>query len=242
MKKKSSWIITLTLICSLNFSCNTDEEVIINPDTTVLDSYKKQCQKIAQNNTNPYDTIGKIQNYILDIYLSANHSHSTIEEINEEIQTIVNTYGNSFIGSSVQQSLTVGNQIINPFNTTESSLSTIIANSQLTNQAKVSLSGFITSLFLLVEEEYKDIHDFVVSYELSVINNSEFNDEDKRIILTTSSLSRYSFYYEKKRKDKDWETSVGNIMAGLSGALENSLTAVNSALVTGIYHNTIVTD
>jgi len=31
-------------------------------------------------------------------------------------------------------------------------------------------------------------------------------------------------------------------MAGLSGALENSLTAVNSALVTGIYHNTIVTD
>jgi len=106
----------------------------------------------------------------------------------------------------------------------------------------VSLSGFITSLFLLVEEEYEDIHDFVVSYELSVINNSEFNDEDKRIILTTSSLSRYSFYYEKKRKDKDWETSVGNIMAGLSGALENSLTAVNSALVTGIYHNTIVTD
>lgn len=242
MKKNSSWIITLTLICSFLFSCNTDEENIINLDIHSSDSYKKQIQQIPQNYINPYDTIGKLQNYILDIYLSTNHNHNTIEEINGEVQTMVSIYGNSNIGNTVQLSLTSINQINNPLNTTESNLNTIIGNSQLTSQAKISLSGFINSLFLLVDEEYEDIHEFIIAYELGTINNSEFNDEDKRIILTTSSLSRYSFYYEKKRKDKDWETSVGNIMSGISGALENSLTALNSALVTGIFHNTIVTD
>ena len=238
MKKISSWIIALTLISPFLFSCSTDEELVIKPQTTAL----KRCLQTPKNNTNPYDTIGRIQNQVLDIYLSANHNHSTIEQINGEIELITNNYGNTSIGNSTQAPFSIGLQINNIVNAPQSSLNTIIANSHLTNQAKTNLSGFINSLLFLKNEEYEDIYEFIITYESSIVGNMVFNNEDKRIILTISSLARYSFYYEKKRKDKDWETSVGNIVASVSGALENSLTAVSMALVTGISQNTIVTE
>lgn len=240
MKKFSLWIIAL-IFPFLLISCT--DELVIEPETRVLsnEAIHRSDLLVPQNNTNPYDTIGRIQNMVLDIYLSADHNHSTIEEINEEIEFITNTFSNTSIGSISSVPSPVG-VIINIVNSPENSLNTIIANSYLTNQAKLSLSGFINSLLLLQDEEYENIHEFIITYESSIIENMALNNEDKRVILTTSSIARHSFYYGKKRKDKDWETSVGNIAASVSGALENSLTAVSMALVTGISQNTIVTN
>jgi hypothetical protein len=241
MKNFSSWIIIALIFPCLLISCT--DELTIEPEATILsdEAIHRRSLLVPQNNTNPYDTIGRIQNTVLDIYLSANHSHSTIEEINGEIGFITNSFSNTSIGSISSTSSSVG-LITDIVNSPGNSLDTIIANSHLTNQAKASLSGFIDSLLLLQEEEYEDIHEFIVTYESSIIGNMVFNNEDKRVILTTSSIARYSFYYGKKRKDKDWETSVGNIAASVGGALENSLTAVSMALATGISQNTMITE
>lgn len=237
--KKLLWIITLISPFLLT-SCT--DELVIEPETNALHNEILQRKGLLtpRNCINPYDTIGKIQNMVLDIYLSANHNHGTIEEINEEIKSITNNFSNISLESISSTYSPIG-LISDIVNSPGNSLNTIITNSHLTNHAKLSLTGFIDSLLFLQAEEYEDIHELIITYESFVIENMTLNNEDKRVILTTSSIARYSFYYEKKRKDKDWETSVGNIAASVSGALENSLTAVSMALVTGLSQNTMIT-
>lgn len=95
----------------------------------------------------------------------------------------------------------------------------------------------MSSLKLLENDEYERIYQFIIFYESTVIASDQFTSEDKRIILITSSISRFSLYYGRKRKDKDWDSSVGNRAGAFSGAVSNSLTAVTNALVAGIMSN-----
>src|SRR5690606_29453506 len=96
----------------------------------------------------------------------------------------------------------------------ESSLLNIVGTSILTNNAQSDLLDFIEALFENKEDEFESLYTFITSFETEISTGSQFNNEDKRVILTLCSIARYSVYYEKKRKDKDWEISVGNIIAG----------------------------
>ncbi len=235
MKKVSLWVIlfsfpVLLISCSIPDEITEETEVITKLNEVLL----KNSELIPQNNANEYDSIGILQNHLLDIYLSANHNHTSIEEVNDEIQSLI------FVGTGLFNSIPthlVVDQIIDIMNSPESSLNTIISNSHLTNEAKSNLTDFIDSLLLLQDEEYEDIYQFIIFYESSVIENRLLNNEDKRVILITSSIARHSIYYERNQNDKDWEVSVGNITAAVYGALEDSLTAINFSLVTGISLN-----
>ena len=67
------------------------------------------------------------------------------------------------------------------------------------------------------------------------------SSEDKRIILTTTSIIRYSAY-KKKRKDKDWETSVTSIAAAVSGSDECIIVlALKMAATVGLSKNNNIT-
>ncbi|MNR45584.1 hypothetical protein D3C85_1644470 [compost metagenome] len=112
----------------------------------------------------------------------------------------------------------------------------------MTSLAKNSLSNFMNDALLWDNVPYEDIHQLILLYELSVMNNDLFNTEDKRIILTTSSITRYALYYDEERKDKDWGASVGNRVGGVSGAINNSSTALSRSLVTGIMMYNLVVD
>ena len=47
----------------------------------------------------------------------------------------------------------------------------------------------------------------IVAYEEAIIDNERLNSEDKKIILSLSSISRYLFLADLDRKDRDWEKS-----------------------------------
>lgn len=244
MKKVSLWIIILSFPVFI-ISCSTDEFTEHYDETTTIlnKAVLKQRLIIPHNSTNEYDSIGMLQNHILDIYLSENHNHNTIEEINDEIQRLIyDDFGNVRLWRSNPIPSPVG-QIIDIINSPESSLTRIISDSHLTSEAKISLTNFISSLLDdLQGEEYEDIYEFIVLYESSIIENTLLNNEDKRVILTVTAMSRYSFSYGKDRKDKDWETSVGNIAAAVGGALDDPLVAINMTLVTGISLSTLYTN
>lgn len=239
MKTIVIWMITLSTPILLT-SCSTDES------TEIYEGYSfdneldlKKYALSPENSDNEYDIIGKIHNSVLEIYLSENHNYSTVEEIYNEVRHHVHNSGHTELNSAVPLPDLI-KQIAIVRDAPEHSLNKIIFESHLSTSAKTSLSNFISSLMLLKDNDYAEIYDFILLYEGSIIESTLFSSEDKRIILTTSALTRYSSNDEKPRKDKDWETSVGNIAITVEGALHDAQTAINMALVAAISTNTIL--
>src|SRR5690606_9318290 len=163
---------------------------------------------------------------------------ATIEDIDDEIQSLIRA--NAIITDSLSLILPEADTIIAILDSPYVYLPDIMDSSDLTNNAKIQFTDFIDDLLLISDEEYEDIYEFIVLYEASVFSDVGYTHNDKRIILTVTAIIRYSFYYGKGRKDKDWETSVGNIVAGTKGALEDSISAIRMALVAGLYGSLII--
>ncbi|MCV9932879.1 hypothetical protein OIU80_11345 [Flavobacterium sp. LS1R47] len=230
----------LVILQLLTISCTPD--TIDNTESIASKVSMKKLEKstrlvqnpIPENPANMYDFAGKLHNDILDVYLAGNHQHTTIEQINQQIEAIA-TANTNFILLSTGINLSFNLDIIQEIvSNPELELAQAITNSTMTNAAKESLSSFMNDVILWENNSYEEIYQSVISYESSVIANSGFSNEDKRIILTTSSLVRYSIYYNLTRKDKDWPPSKGHLVGGLSGAIDNSSTAIRRSLVTGI--------
>jgi hypothetical protein len=250
MKNISLKLVILALVI---VSCTPDS--IDASDSTNSESNSKKSKKTAryvqslnslspvspENPANMYDLAGKLHNDILDIYLAGNYHYNTLEEINQKIETIAaenNDFMRSNLGTNLPINLDLVQAIIdNP----QAKLDEAIVNSIMTSAAKSSLSGFMNDVLLWENNPYEEIYQSIVAYESSVIANVEFNGEDKRIILTTSSIVRYSIYYNLIDKDKDWDISKGHRVGGLSGAIYNSSIAVRRSLVTGIMINNLAT-
>jgi hypothetical protein len=242
MKNTSLWLVILPLLI---VSCTSDsfndteriENKVGNEKSGKLNRTMRNLS--PENSANAFDIAGKLHNDILEIYLAGNYHYATIAEVNQQIENIVaaNTNLSAFNldGNSAVDLDQINEIITNP----QSKLEDVIANSSMTSIAKLSFFNFMNTVTTLEREEYESIYQTIVSYESSVMIDPQFTSEDKRIILTTSSVVRYSLYFAKDRKDKDWDSSVGNRAGGISGALENSSTAVTRSLVTGILINNL---
>lgn len=245
MKNTSLWLVILTLliVSCTNDSIDYTERIESKLSNEKSGKLTRTMQNLSpENSENAYDFAGKLHNDILEIYLPGNYQYTTIAEVNQQIESIVATNTNllalNLDGNSTVNLEEIYEIITNP----QSKLEGAIANSSLTSIAKLSLSNFMNTITTLENEEYESLYQTIVSYESSVMTDSQFTNEDKRIILTTSSVVRYSLYFAKERKDKDWDSSVGNRAGGVSGALENSSAAVTRSLVTGILINNLLAD
>lgn len=243
MKNISLGLVILTLLI---FSCTTDS--IDNTENINGKVSSKKSEKLArlvqkltpENPANIYDLAGKLHNHILDIYLVGNYQYNTIAQISQQSEAIAAEDNDLMLlnlGINPPINLEVIQEIVN---NPQAKLDEAIANSTMTNVAKGSLASFMNYVLLWENNEYGAIYQSIISYESSVMTNPQFNNEDKRIILTTSSIVRYSLYYAKERKDEDWDSSVGNRVGGLSGAINNSSIAITRSLVTGIMINNLV--
>ncbi|MBU0941519.1 MAG: hypothetical protein KKD36_08815 [Bacteroidetes bacterium] len=243
MKNTSLWLVILPLliVSCTNDSINDTERIENKVANKKSGKLNRTMQNLSpENSANEYDIAGKLHNDILEIYLTDNYQYTTIAEVNQRIKSIV-AANTSLSALNLDANSAVDLEEINEIITNpQSKLQGTIANSSLTTIAKLSLSNFMNTVTTLENEEYESIYQTIVSYESYVITDPQFTSEDKRIILTTSSLVRYSLYFAKERKDKDWDSSVGNRAGAIVGALENSSTAVTRSLVTGILTNNLI--
>lgn len=237
MKNISLRLIILPLLI---ISCNTDTiDNIESIDSEISNKNTEKTARLMQNMTpenpaNIYDFAGKLHNDILDAYLSGNYQYNTIGQISQQIETIAAQNNDLMLltsGTNLSPNLILIQEIIN---NPQSKLDQTILNSTMTIAAKDNLSNFMNDILLWENDSYEEIYQYIISFESAVISNQAFNSEDKRIILTTSSIARYSTYYDMERKDKDWDTSTGHRVAGLSGAIDDPCTAIKRSLVTGI--------
>jgi hypothetical protein len=227
--------ILISMLAVLSVSCANEEDYInenpISRSENKLLS-KKTVQANPENAANPYDMAGRIHNEILHAYLSCTISDSTINAVSTKIDSI--SYLNTDLQNLASPAAPDFQKIQQIVSSPQLQLEQILAGSPMSAVAKNSLSQFMSSVPAWQGYAYGDVHSQIIAFEAGVINNAQFTAEEKRIILTTSSIARHSLYFESERKDKDWETSVGNRVGAVQGALSNSATAVASSLLAGI--------
>jgi hypothetical protein len=244
MKKNLLGLVILNL---LMVSCTADPIVTAeNIDNPISVEKSNQTARLVQNQTpenpaNNYDFAGKIHNEILDVYLAGNYQNYTIAQISQQIELIAaqnNNLTSLNLGTNVPTNEVLIQELIN---NPQTKLDQTIANSAMTVAAKNSLSNFMNDMVLWQNHSYEEIYGSIVAYEGTVIANTTFTSEDKRIILTTSSIARYSTYYDLERKDEDWGNSTGHRVGAVSGAIDNSATAILRSLIIAIRMHNLTT-
>jgi len=239
MKKKLLWIPLLSLAI---VSCTADDgkEMSVNPVKAShgLARYGTEGDGAA-NPLNPFDAFGKAHNDILDIYFAAGRKDSTLAKVIEGTGMAAEQILEfNFDDSHLPQKAAIAAILDNP----SVRLNETLSNSSLSSPAKLSLSSFINGLISLGASSFDIQYSYIVSYESEASASGLLLQEDKRVVLTVATIARHSLYYRKRRKDKDWETSVGNIAAMVEGTLSNSAKGAVMAVATGIAQEGNITE
>ncbi len=231
MKNFKIWLVILPLLttaCSDEYTTNVTESSKGN-------HLMKKSDPEPNNIANPYDLAGSAHNAILETLDNTDLDSLLIEDVAYLVDSILivqTELAHLPAASALFTKITEITWLVND----EDAIEDVLDLSPLGNSAQTSLGTFINSALLLGNAPYKDIYSMITGYEATVLSSAGFTNSEKQIILTTTSIIRYSLY-RKKRKDKDWETNVGNIAATVSGAEEGTVMGLKMAVTVGVCIN-----
>ena len=222
-------------------SCSPDNETTNSGNLTTFAA--KRIISLPENEVNPYDEAGLLYNELFDTYYTNGNLGGTVSQIATQVQTIAdaNTSFNLIKGSPYHNVSSTRVQYLLEHPTT--CVNDVITASSMSTAGKSSLTSFVNSFiaFLSTENDCDVIYQKLVAYENEVLHSLALTNTDKRIILTTTSVTRHLSYRNnkkpKKNTDPDWTVLIGNIIASTEGAEYGSAEAATMALVTGIAQN-----
>ncbi|RYJ44299.1 hypothetical protein [Flavobacterium beibuense] len=103
-----------------------------------------------------------------------------------------------------------------------SSLYAALQATSLSEAGKQKLLQLYENLEILKMEnmEYDAVNSYMLEYDASVSNNPGLTPNDSEILLITSTILNNGFYAEskKRRRDRDWDLSIGHIATTTYGA------------------------
>lgn len=243
MKKLYSCAILLMFLTACTTDTVTTQEKTIPINVITNDGAVQRGELLPANSANPYDLAGRLHNELFEAYYSLSSLPATIDSLAIVAEAIGST-NNEFNSLKTTSYVPVsGSRVSYIVSNISTSPNEIIDAAPLSSAAKVSVAGFIDDLLPLYEtaESYDAIYNFITNYESGVIQSTQFTTADKEIILTTTSIARYSTYMGRKKPksttDADWTIFITNIAGGIEGASNGIAEAIMKAFVTGVAQN-----
>ena len=237
MKKMFTWI----LLSILFVSCSSDEKSIDAATGSI--EYLRTTDPDPSNTANPQDSVGLVYSDLLNEYYNTEVKPASLDSLLVYLATLSDTNPKFLLWKGNSYQVPDNAHITSILQDPSASLSNSIAQSDISEEAQNSLTAFVDDLLLLCEEEeeYTLIHEFITSYEDSVITNGSYSTSEKQFILVTTSVLRYSTHAKKKRPkkntDPEWALMVGNFTGAIEGASEDRASAIMYALAYGIAEN-----
>lgn len=224
----------LLFLISFHSSCDNEELTIIS------NSHSKKTRTILIDSENPFDELGEIHNVLFDLYSPPPNFQKDIEVIANEVNYLLSNYTN------LQPStITIDSLFVEWFEEIiyypEQSLDTITSQSELSTLAETKLLNLIEITSGTTTTDINEALLEIISFEENIIMDIILSTKEKEIILMVSTIAKYSIYDNGDRKDKDWDLSVGNIVATINGAVNNNHNALLFALIAKIYLNNLRT-
>ena len=181
----------------LVISCSTESDFNPSENSNSKGLGLSADSPIPRNSSNPFDKKGKEYYDSVGIYLKNSKVPNANQVITDQMKLTI---------SSEELALIISNP--------ENKLIATVESSSLSREAKIHLEQFVKTLLNWQNCVYKTIYNDIVSYEAVIQESKTLNEQEKEIILTTTSITRYSLYAEtEEHKDRDWETSVANRQA-----------------------------
>lgn len=189
--------------------------------------------------SNPYDSVGLIHDMIAESYIGGTQSAprhlfaAKLDSIAFSNPGFISLDGNYIF----LDTLSVNAIMLDP----ELKLQQLLANSSLSNQARLQADSFIDGILnqLSLSKDEVILNNYISGYEATIVNLP--NTQDKEPLLVLSALTRHAIQFAKKPKrkprDKDWDISVACLVAGMSGSLESPQSAIMNMLYTEILTN-----
>lgn len=242
MKTLTLWTIILTLFAS----CSTENETLFADGIQTNITNNEVLRKTGldpENSANIYDAAGQLYYDISDTYLLQGNTSVTTSGTISQIESIANLNEEYLTLRPATYLSPTAARIDYILSNQQTTALGIIASSSMTSNAKLSLSNFLTTLMIYrdLQKEYDLIYRLIVDYETAIIESNTLTANDKKIILTTTSVSRYGFYFaskhRRKPRDRDWDISWGHIIASTDGSEENTASAIVKSAVCGIIIN-----
>jgi hypothetical protein len=196
-------------------SCST-EEIESEQQKKHLNRTTKE---VAHNSNNPFDYVGKAFGDVLLAYENANFSENDAISIKENVQAIANAHPDfTTLNPSGQFVITDSQMITNIINGTYD-LESAINAAALTENAKVTIVSFMNHLKTQIENQpASSVFDSIVVFENSVLNQNNLTSKDVRLILSSSSILRFSIInYSFNDPEKDWKDIKTLTTASLYG-------------------------
>lgn len=222
--KKIFPIALLPLMAAITLSCSQEEPQA--GQTAENLSFKSAFSTGTAGHPN---TIGTTHNLILEELLSHPLASSGPAEIDSTVAAMMQQHGYPASGCGDGNPAGLSSAIVQE---PMSFYKNWLPFSSLSAEAATFLTSFL--------QEFQVIHDGDAQLALvgSVLSDAQADTAltpgDKEILLTVLSITEASLLYGKERKDKDWETSVGNIVAAARGAQHGIPCALRLSLTAGM--------
>ena len=241
MKTFTLWANILILFTA----CSGDNETSIlncSKDKAASNLMLRKTGLYPENAENTFDAAGQLQNDIIEIYLAQGNPPGTTATAISNVESIANANAEFQALRPDNYTSPLASRIDYIMNKQAEGLS-IIDNSSMSLNAKLSLTGFISTVMSYrdLQKEYDFIYKFIIDYETGIVADNALTSNDKKIILTTTSITRYGFYFaskhRRKPRDRDWDISWGHIIAATDGSEESTASAIVKSTVCGIITN-----
>jgi hypothetical protein len=221
------YILLSALLCFI--SCTTEN--VPGSDSPVTEKgimAKAKKDNLPANPANPFDYVGIAYGAIQEHLLNHPESHN---------MTAIFSLCQSNIAFQVmylEEYTPISDAtLVSVFTDAETDLKHYLNSTRLTEEGQSMFLELIDSLGELKanDERYDVVYDFLAGYE-NTVSLSDLHNADKQILLTTFSILRNGYYVEsrKRRKDRDWELSIGHIAATAYGAEVSEANSITASL------------
>lgn len=216
------------LLSVILFAC-TNETDQLNSIDNKSDTNFKKLSNSAGNGANPYDGIGQSYRNALLLYKAGVHTPDKYEDIVLLVQTLFGSMPTITGTATTTQQQLLAACVATP----DIALEQVLQNPSLSEPAVTILSDFFNNYSHWASDPFGKAYSDIIAIENSTLNSATLSDDEQRIILAVTSITRYSLHHSCC-EDTDWGKSVGNIIAALAGALESNQGAVEYPLITSI--------
>lgn len=189
------------------------------------------------NQANPYDYVGQLHYELYqDYYASQPDSLLSFEQVLYDVEGIANKNSNFTSIAGINYSFSNVIALEQLLGCKTLCLDIVLAQSSLSTFAQDKTKDFFENFNVLFEKnlESAPVLEYIIQFENEIITSSTLSVSDKSIILSATSIARYSTYESKRRPKKNTDPDWDSLITSLYGAFLGDENSVGDRIVASI--------
>lgn len=238
-------------ILSLFFLNSCDESIDLEsksptPSNLILTQRTGEAMSsdLPINQANPYDYVGQLHYELYQAYYATQaDSLSSFEEVLYDVEVLANKNSNFASIAGINYSFSNVIALDQLLSCKTLCLDTVLVPSSLSAFAQDKAKDFLENFNELFEKHFDSapVLDYIIQFENEIIASATLSVSDKTLILSATSIARYSTYESKRRpkrnSDPDWDSLITSLHGAFLGDVNSVGDRIVASLVCGIKTN-----